>query len=287
MVAYMRLTLSAREQSAIASCFDTMVRPFDYPSLDAWRTAVLDAISQVVHTEADAVGLILDEPSSGIAASIELHSARLGTPAFGPRGVAIMQLLLPSFRAGLCAVDRGHSVHGRLAEVLNASGSALRAFDRRGACVHQTPRVDSLLQDNPQRADVLAQMALLARHAAAPATSCRDGSTARCMAEITTSSAAYRIEATRVSSFGAQGTIILVAIESLAPTPIGDAVLRSRYHLSPREIAVAREIARGVSAQEIASALAISVHTVRRHSERVFTKLGVHSRAAVAAALSR
>ncbi len=56
---------------------------------------------------------------------------------------------------------------------------------------------------------------------------------------------------------------------------------QARWGLSPREHDVAREIARGASTKEIAKRLRISVHTVRRHSERVFTKLGVQSRTQV------
>ncbi len=44
-------------------------------------------------------------------------------------------------------------------------------------------------------------------------------------------------------------------------------------------------IARGLAAKDIAAALRISIHTVRRHSEHIFLKLGVHTRSAVAWAL--
>jgi DNA-binding CsgD family transcriptional regulator len=54
-----------------------------------------------------------------------------------------------------------------------------------------------------------------------------------------------------------------------------------------RECDVARLIAAGCATKEIAAALAISCHTARHHTERVFAKLGVRSRAAVAAVLSR
>ena len=80
---------------------------------------------------------------------------------------------------------------------------------------------------------------------------------------------------------------MLVSLERLSPTPVTDAELQSRYGLSPREIAVARQLSLGASTQEIAVALVMSIHTARRHSERVFAKLGVHARAAVGAALFR
>jgi len=53
--------------------------------------------------------------------------------------------------------------------------------------------------------------------------------------------------------------------------------------LSGRERAVASLIAHGESNKCIAVQLNISEHTVRRHTEHLFTKLGVRTRAAVAA----
>jgi DNA-binding CsgD family transcriptional regulator len=56
--------------------------------------------------------------------------------------------------------------------------------------------------------------------------------------------------------------------------------------LTDREAQVARHIAAGSSARAIAAALGISVHTVRRHSERIFQKIGVRSRVVLARMLA-
>lgn len=53
--------------------------------------------------------------------------------------------------------------------------------------------------------------------------------------------------------------------------------------LTRREVEVARLIASGRPTKQIAGCLSISTHTARHHTERVFEKLGVRSRAAVAA----
>lgn len=58
--------------------------------------------------------------------------------------------------------------------------------------------------------------------------------------------------------------------------------LRARFQLTPREAEVALLLARGASEKRLARALDISVHTARRHTERVFAKLGVRARSAVA-----
>ncbi|HEX2778174.1 MAG TPA: helix-turn-helix transcriptional regulator [Gemmatimonadaceae bacterium] len=68
-----------------------------------------------------------------------------------------------------------------------------------------------------------------------------------------------------------------------AYTPPDDRV--SRLRLTTREADVARLLAQGQSNARIASLLAISPHTARRHTEAVMLKLGVHSRAAVGPAL--
>jgi DNA-binding CsgD family transcriptional regulator len=53
------------------------------------------------------------------------------------------------------------------------------------------------------------------------------------------------------------------------------------WGLSTRETEVARQIALGASTKDVAGRLGISLHTARRHTEHVFAKLGVQSRAQV------
>jgi DNA-binding NarL/FixJ family response regulator len=62
--------------------------------------------------------------------------------------------------------------------------------------------------------------------------------------------------------------------------PTGDPV---RRHLTAREYDVAGQAAQGLSNRQIAEKLHLSTRTVELHLSRVFAKLGVSSRAAVAA----
>ncbi|HET6499990.1 MAG TPA: helix-turn-helix transcriptional regulator [Amycolatopsis sp.] len=63
---------------------------------------------------------------------------------------------------------------------------------------------------------------------------------------------------------------------------------RPRAHelLSPREYEIARMVGLGYTNRAIAAVLEISLYTVSTHMRRIFTKLGVGSRAAMVAALS-
>jgi two-component system, NarL family, nitrate/nitrite response regulator NarL len=68
-----------------------------------------------------------------------------------------------------------------------------------------------------------------------------------------------------------------------APTPVP-----AGERLTPREREVLALLAGGRSSSDIAARLAVSVNTVRNHVQRIFTKLGAHSRVeAVAIAIER
>jgi DNA-binding NarL/FixJ family response regulator len=55
------------------------------------------------------------------------------------------------------------------------------------------------------------------------------------------------------------------------------------HGLSPRELEVIRLVAAGSTNREIAAALVISEHTVARHLQNIYAKLGISSRAAATA----
>src|SRR5205823_4879109 len=64
---------------------------------------------------------------------------------------------------------------------------------------------------------------------------------------------------------------------------LGGAATPDRHGLSKRELEVLRLVATGKSNREIASTLVISVHTVARHLQNIYAKLGLSSRSAATA----
>lgn len=88
----------------------------------------------------------------------------------------------------------------------------------------------------------------------------------------------------RITAHRAPGQPRVVAIVIVHAVRSLDSALKEEtsndplWQLSSREREVAVLIAEGASTQDIATALGISQHTVRRHTERVFSKLGVHRR---------
>ncbi|HEX5574674.1 MAG TPA: LuxR C-terminal-related transcriptional regulator [Gemmatimonadales bacterium] len=63
--------------------------------------------------------------------------------------------------------------------------------------------------------------------------------------------------------------------------------LCERYGLTRRELEVARLLARGKSNAVIAEELRISGHTARHHTQRILSKLAVHSRSEAGAKLRK
>jgi DNA-binding NarL/FixJ family response regulator len=78
----------------------------------------------------------------------------------------------------------------------------------------------------------------------------------------------------------AQGERHVSARIAAAFEPAGEA---GDPELTPREIEILREIARGRGSQQIAAVLGISVGTARKHRENMMKKLGLHNAAEVAA----
>lgn len=238
----------------------------------------------------DAAAYILHWPEDDSLVTIEWHAATFGTPRFGEEGEGILFLLLPSLRAG----SRLWYTLGRerqsLSSDLDSHGLAVCVCTRQGRIVHQSEGLRRLLTNEVSPAAVLEEVRQVAC-AVANALEARQGSASPDGSSVhrvvDTPSARYRLSAGLAAHAMQFGTSDVLVTVSRLPTAAPTNGMVARFHLSRRELEVAELLARGARNDAIATTLQLSPHTVRRHTERVLAKLGVASRAEVAALLHR
>ncbi|CAN5121954.1 hypothetical protein BH09GEM1_BH09GEM1_12800 [soil metagenome] len=96
--------------------------------------------------------------------------------------------------------------------------------------------------------------------------------------EMRTRSARYTLHGCRYTT-GAPLRVVMLKCDT--PRSRTDRELHAEYGFTATELRIARMIGQGLRTSAIAAALGSSVHTVKRHTERVMHKLGVTSRAEV------
>lgn len=214
---------------------------------------------------------------------------------FGPRAVAILELVRPVFRASvelLMGLERTRACGG-LAPLVDALPEAAALCNASGQLLHESPSLARLLSAEPLAFRVRVAIAAVARSLAsvvAEGTSKSAGSSLGVPAAFEVSGARSRYSvrgsllATETPDGRGASTIVFVCAAS--PRAYSDGELQDRFALTTREIEVLRLLAVGRSAREVAATLGISYYTARHHVEHVLAKLGVQTRAAVAAAVA-
>jgi DNA-binding CsgD family transcriptional regulator len=89
-----------------------------------------------------------------------------------------------------------------------------------------------------------------------------------------------------IDLFG-RGPCVLVALDRPPHDPLSPDSLRTRFGLSNQECRIAQLLAEGRSNADIADQVLLSPHTIRRHTERILSKLSVRSRAEAVARMLR
>lgn len=245
----------------------------------------------------DSIMMMLWDRDGRKEASVEIHREDFGSRLFGDEGVARLRLLLPSFKAAVAAVKATRSVGAGLEALLGNLGQPLAVANGRGRITYQTDALTSLLGSDLEAGRIRRAMEALAGSHSALFEARGGGRQHRtsgpvltaaltATATVTTSAGKYllcTVEAPPTLTGGSPG--FLVRIESMFSPVLSPEEIRTRFGLTIRELQVARLLGAGVSNQGISSALGISPHTARRHTERVLSKLRVESRAGVGAAL--
>ncbi len=266
-----------------------------------------DAYRQAIRARHSALVLRTEQPDALLmAAEVERGSRRLaglvcgrdpGRAPFRDSAVALMRLLYPAFRAGVaaCAEVARREAGWQVALEGLTEGAAL--VDGAGRTLQRNHALLRLLATEPEAAtiqvaaDALAATLVQALAGGATGRGSRafGGRPPRASGEVRTGEGCYRLFGT-VLEPGARpgpGTRLLLVVEPCAqrlPDPIS---LRRRFGLSRREAEVALLLAQGGRNTQVAARLGISPHTARHHTEMVLAKLGIRSRAEVAAALGR
>jgi DNA-binding CsgD family transcriptional regulator len=204
--------------------------------------------------------------------------------AFGERGLTLLRLLLPAFKAGV----RTHlALLGRseaLAATLDWLTDGAAVWDRMGHCRYRNRALVNLLAADAERARIERTVADVARRMLGRPGATEHAAPAGFDVTLATAATRYRMQATYTAGLDAAERWVLVLVQTARRLPSAEA-LQSRFGLTPRQSEVAQRLAEGQSDAAVARALGISRRTAEHHAEAVRASLGVHSRAALAAAL--
>ena len=176
-----------------------------------------------------------------------------------------------------------------LLDVLEASGIAAALLDHTLAVRRTTDPLARLLAADGADGSLWESARRLAARARADVATGGAGPLAgQTSGELRSATARYRLTVgvlppAQPTASWASGHLLLVVdrIERPRPATVAEA-LHAHFGLTPREVEVAGHAIAGESTRRIAERLALSPHTVRHHLERVYARLDVHSRAALA-----
>src|SRR5205085_409240 len=101
----------------------------------------------------DSMGITINVAGSRNPTTIFFHSEKPGTPEFGERGVSLLNLVLPAFKAGVRDLVRYSHQRQSLAAHLDSLSEGIRICDLKGETVHQNPAFSAALalEREPQK----------------------------------------------------------------------------------------------------------------------------------------
>lgn len=203
-------------------------------------------------------------------------------------GLQKLRLLVPAFVAGVQAFRRWIGRRRNLISILDRLIQPLALYDGGGRRLHRNRALEELLDGEPRGERLETAMDELAGifvdRVQGPRRA-REEVPPRVGERVELGNTTYRLSATYGTGRDGEERSVLVQVRrSGARLPPPDA-LQERHGLTPRETEVALLLARGRSDKAIARRLDISWHTARSHVRGVLAKLGLSSRAQVAATL--
>lgn len=191
----------------------------------------------------------------------------------------LLRVLLPSFKAGLAALDR-FAAHRA---ALDAVNEPVALFDVDGLEIHRNPAFTDLLGLDEQAALLESTLKRLVQRLR-PFAFALQGERAALgspSAEVHTARARYTLRGTFVGpgAYGSEGAILVsLQTSGVLPALPPPEDVRARFGLTRREAETALLVAQGLSNDAIAEHLFVSRHTVRHHVESLMAKLDLTGR---------
>ena len=283
------------DPTAVVRAIEALMSPLEWGTQDAWLAESLKRVRHV-HGLRDSwapvapaaeleqlLRVVGDEPGWLLTALESSAGIRPGgvLPPFA--AVSEDSLPLVSMRcalvSGLAMLQRMREWRSTLGQVCDDMNAGLAIFRCEGLReVARNTRWSELVDEEPERVRLLELIRRQLEYTGASAGSPRED-----YWELELSGRSYRVTAKCASA----GTLlaeagVLVLMDRLGPELPTTRELRVAFGLRGREPQVALLAAEGLSNEAIAQRLRLSAHTVRHYLERVLTRLGLHSRKALA-----
>jgi DNA-binding CsgD family transcriptional regulator len=259
------------DPTAVVRAFEALMSPLEWGGQDAW---VAESLKRVRH----AFGLP-DLPVP-VAAADELEALLRDPPfAVAPEDSLPLMSMRCALASGLATIRLMHEWRGTLGRVCDDLNAGLAIFRHDGVReVARNTRWSELVDEEPERTRLLELIRRQLEYTTASAGSLRED-----YWELELSGRSYGVTAKCAPA----GTLlpeagVLVLMDRLGPELPTTRELRVSFGLRGREPQVALLAAEGLSNEAIAQRLRLSAHTVRHYLERVLTRLGLHSRKALA-----
>ena len=281
------------DPAAVVRAVETLMSPLEWASQDSWLAegvrrvryalgqqessgaAPIDELEELLRVDGDQTRWLQAalDPADGARPGGALPP--FATASEGRLPVLSMRCALAS---GLAMLHRMREWRSTLEQVCDDMNTGLAIFRRDGLGeAGRNTRWSELVDEEPEKARLLE---LIKRQLECGAWA---GSLREDYWELQLSERSYRVTG-RCAPAGTllPEAVILVLMDRLGPELPTTRELRISFGLRGREPQIALLAAEGLSNEAIAQRLRLSAHTVRHYLERVLTRLGLHSRKALA-----
>lgn len=218
-----------------------------------------------------------------IVSNVLLAGSPLSTGPEAGRARTMLALLQPALAASVQTWQRAGHVAIEVATAIDGLGTAAWLYDEAGRLLHESAGATRSASAPSERAALRASAGELA---AAMLRGGRRRTPVSPTRTVTVGGRPARLVGTSLRPEGPWAPAVLVHLVSSGGGLPSAEVVQERFALTRQQARVALLLAARRSTAEIAEALSISPHTVRRHTEQVLARLGVARRGGIEDALS-